>query len=240
MLNGAKNAVRESEMMKLAPDERDGGDGRAPADGVRHLHAAFAALKSDQDEATDEADKAIHCERDLEHCYRTAMSALTDVDDLKIVTGRRELYRRYSRIGEQPRAGRAPGLVLGGEGGLSSALGDVALQRGPGEQQALLARVAEPHDGLGLVAVADHVEDHALAELLVGDVVADVQAELLGAAAADRRPSRRRAPPDATAAATTASRCEPKPEPRRRAGDAARPAPATSSSGISARNRLGG
>ena len=47
--------------------------------------------------------------------------------------------------------------------------------------------LAEADDGLGLVAVADHVEDHALAELLVGHVVADVQAELLRAAAADGR-----------------------------------------------------
>ncbi len=29
------------------------------------------------------------------------MSELTDDDDLKLVAGRRELYRRYSRIGER-------------------------------------------------------------------------------------------------------------------------------------------
>ena len=100
VLNGAKNAVRESEIMKMDPDQPMADMARHLQTGVLHLHEAFKALKSDHDRATDEADAAIHCERDLEHCYRKAMSALTDVDDLKLVTGRRELYRRYSRIGE--------------------------------------------------------------------------------------------------------------------------------------------
>lgn len=100
VLNGAKNAVRESEIMKLAPDQPMAEMAGHLQTGVTHLHAAFGALKSDQDRATAEADAAIHCERDLEHCYRLAMSVLTGVDDLKLVTGRRELYRRYSRIGE--------------------------------------------------------------------------------------------------------------------------------------------
>ena len=101
VLNGAKNAVRESEVMKLQPDQVMAEMAGHLQTGVGHLHAAFGKLKSDPDLATDEADKAIHCERDLEHCYRRAMSELTDVDDLKLVTGRRELYRRYSRIGER-------------------------------------------------------------------------------------------------------------------------------------------
>jgi uncharacterized protein Yka (UPF0111/DUF47 family) len=100
VLNGAKNAVRESEIMKLPPDAAMGDMAGHLQTGVQHLHAAFQALKTDQDLATAEADKAIHCERDLEHSYRTAMSVLTDEPDLKLVTGRRELYRRYSRIGE--------------------------------------------------------------------------------------------------------------------------------------------
>src|SRR4051812_43185905 len=68
---------------------------------------------------------------------------------------------------------------------MGSALGD-PLERGPSEEEALLPGLPEADDGLGLVALADDVEDHTLAELLVGDVVADVEAELLGAAAAGR------------------------------------------------------
>ncbi len=101
VLNGAKNAVRESEIMELPPDEPMAEMAGHLRTGVGHIHTAFEALKSDQDRATSEADAAIHCERHLERCYRKAMSALTDEQDLRLVTGRRELYRRYSRIGEQ-------------------------------------------------------------------------------------------------------------------------------------------
>ena len=100
VLNGAKNAVRESEIMKAEPDPAMAEMAGHLQTGVAHLHHAFAALKTDRDRATDEADAAIHCERDLERCYRRAMSELSDVDDLQEVTARRELYRRYSQIGD--------------------------------------------------------------------------------------------------------------------------------------------
>jgi uncharacterized protein Yka (UPF0111/DUF47 family) len=100
VLNGAKNAVRESEVMKMPPDQAMADMAGHLRTGVGHLHEAFVVLKSDRDRATVEADKAIHCERDLERCYRDAMSELTDVDDIRIVGGKRELYRRYSRIGD--------------------------------------------------------------------------------------------------------------------------------------------
>jgi uncharacterized protein Yka (UPF0111/DUF47 family) len=100
VLNGAKNAVREAEVMKLEPDAAMAEMAGHLQTGVRHLHAAFESLKSDPDLATREADKAIKCERDLEHCYRRAMSELNDETDLRLIAGRREMYRRYSRIGD--------------------------------------------------------------------------------------------------------------------------------------------
>jgi uncharacterized protein Yka (UPF0111/DUF47 family) len=100
VLNGAKNAVREAEVMKQEPDPVMAEMAGHLQTGVQHLHAAFETLKSDQDRATQEADKAITCERDLEHCYRLAMSELTEETDLRLIAGRREMYRRYSRIGE--------------------------------------------------------------------------------------------------------------------------------------------
>ena len=60
------------------------------------------------------------------------------------------------------------------------------LQRGPREEQPLLADVAEPHHRLGLVALTDHVGDHPFAELVVPDVVADAQPELFGTVPAGR------------------------------------------------------
>src|SRR5688572_29691046 len=51
------------------------------------------------------------------------------------------------------------------------------LERRPGQQQALLADVGEADRGLGLVARTLDVDDHAVAEGGVVDVVADLQPE---------------------------------------------------------------
>ena len=100
VLNGAKNAVRESEITDVAPDPPMEQMAHCLQEGVQHLHNALASLKDDEDRATDEADAAVKCGRKLESYYRKAMSDLLDVDDPLAQTGRRELYRRYSRIGE--------------------------------------------------------------------------------------------------------------------------------------------
>ncbi len=100
ILNGAKNAVREADLMNMAPDTALASMSVTLADGVRHLSTAFAALPGDKDRATEEADAAIRCERALERLYRKAMSDLQAVSDVGEVTGRRELYRRYARLGE--------------------------------------------------------------------------------------------------------------------------------------------
>jgi uncharacterized protein Yka (UPF0111/DUF47 family) len=100
VLNGAKNAVRESEIIAIPPDGAMAEMAEHLQTGVQHLYDALAALRDDHDTATDEADAAIKCERDLEHCYRRAMSELLDEEDHKVLAGKRELYRRYARIGE--------------------------------------------------------------------------------------------------------------------------------------------
>jgi uncharacterized protein len=100
VVNAAKNAVREADLMNMAPDPAMVSMSAPIAEGVRHLGAAFAVLVTDNDRATAEADAAIRCEREIERCYRTAMSDLQGVADLSEVTGRRELYRRYARLGE--------------------------------------------------------------------------------------------------------------------------------------------
>jgi uncharacterized protein len=100
VLNGAKNAVRESEIVDIPPDDAMAEMAAHLQAGVQHLYNALAALREEPDTATDEADAAIKCERDLEHCYRRAMSELLAEDDHKLLAGKRELYRRYARIGE--------------------------------------------------------------------------------------------------------------------------------------------
>jgi len=102
-MNGAKDAVRESEVMALPPDDHVAKMVGCILEGVRHLDDAFRLLHPDRGEdgsATDAADEAIKSQRHLERAYRHAMSALLDVDDLREVMGRRELYRRFSRVSD--------------------------------------------------------------------------------------------------------------------------------------------
>ena len=107
VMNGVKDAVRESEVMAIAADEHVLAMASLLADGVRHLADAFAGLDGDDHPngsgkaATDAADAAVRSQRQLERVYRSAMSALLDLDDLREVMGRRELYRRFSRVSEE-------------------------------------------------------------------------------------------------------------------------------------------
>ena len=107
VMNGAKDAVRESEIMAIGPDEHVLAMCSLLAEGVRHLADAFAGLEGNghpdeqRETATEAADAAVKSQRQLERAYRGAMSALLEVDDLREVMGRRELYRRFSRISEE-------------------------------------------------------------------------------------------------------------------------------------------
>ena len=101
VLGGAKNTVREAEVMNTAPDRAITDMSRELAAGTHELAAAFSALGSaSPSDATDAADRAIKSQRSLEHVYRAAMSALVEAGDLREVAARRELYRRLSRTSE--------------------------------------------------------------------------------------------------------------------------------------------
>lgn len=99
VLNAAKDLVREMEVMDIDPDAPTREMVALLAEAVRHLADAFQCLGSD-DDATEAADAAIKSQRRVEHAYRSAMSELLRVPDLRDVISRRELYRRLSRIGD--------------------------------------------------------------------------------------------------------------------------------------------
>jgi uncharacterized protein Yka (UPF0111/DUF47 family) len=99
VLNAAKDLTREMELMDMAPDAATHEMVVQLAEAVRHLASAFEALAGDGD-ATASADAAIKGQRRVEHSYRNAMSALLQVASLREVMGRREAYRRLSRIGD--------------------------------------------------------------------------------------------------------------------------------------------
>jgi uncharacterized protein Yka (UPF0111/DUF47 family) len=105
VLNGAKDTVRESEVMGIPPDEAVTAMATLLADGASHLAIAFERLDPDKRgkasaSATEAADAVVKSQRRLERVYREAASALLKVDDLREVMGRRELYRRFSRISD--------------------------------------------------------------------------------------------------------------------------------------------
>jgi uncharacterized protein Yka (UPF0111/DUF47 family) len=104
VLNGAKDLVREAEVMGIEPDEATAAMAALLADGVRQLTTAFERLSHDRRggdaTATEAADAAVKTQRQVERVYRKAASALLTVDDLREVIGRRELYRRFSRVSE--------------------------------------------------------------------------------------------------------------------------------------------
>jgi uncharacterized protein Yka (UPF0111/DUF47 family) len=100
VLGAASNLVREAELLGMAPDAPMSEMSELIALGVRDLVRAFPDLASGPDRATECADAAVLQQRALEHVYRRAMSSLLDIDDLRQVAGRRELYRRSARMGD--------------------------------------------------------------------------------------------------------------------------------------------
>jgi uncharacterized protein len=99
VLNAAKDLTREMEVMGMAPDSATHEMVRFLTEGVKHLAEAIGRLGAEGDE-TEEADAAIKSQRRVEHTYRMAMSALIGVTDMTEVMGRREAYRRLSRIAD--------------------------------------------------------------------------------------------------------------------------------------------
>jgi uncharacterized protein Yka (UPF0111/DUF47 family) len=100
ILNRAKDLVREAQVLDMAPDPPMADMTGVVCRAVRTLVGGFGELTRAPDEATKAADAAIHEQRQVERVYRHAMSALLGTGDLREVTGRRELYRRYARIGD--------------------------------------------------------------------------------------------------------------------------------------------
>ena len=100
VINEARNTVRESELMEVAPDQPTAHMAERIAVGARHLDGALAAVVSDPDSATTEADAATKCSREVEDIYRLAAAELMAYSDLRSSTGRRELYRGTLRVAE--------------------------------------------------------------------------------------------------------------------------------------------
>ena len=100
VLNGAKNAVREAEVMAVPPDQALAEMAGLLAEGMRRLADAVTGLAADSNAATDAADAAVRTQRNLERTYRQASAALLELDDPRVVAAKHELYRRVLRLSE--------------------------------------------------------------------------------------------------------------------------------------------
>jgi len=104
LINGAKDLVREAEVMAAAPDDAMAEMATCLAEGAGHLAAALELLgthdQSATDRATAEADLGAKAARRLEHRYREAMSAVLELPDVRELAAKRELYRRFTHLGD--------------------------------------------------------------------------------------------------------------------------------------------
>lgn len=100
-LDSAKNIVGEAEAMHTAPNPAIAEMATQLLEGTKRLAEALALFaRGDRKTATAEADRAVKDQRHLQHSYRRAMSALVEVEDLREIAARRELYRRLARTGD--------------------------------------------------------------------------------------------------------------------------------------------
>ena len=101
VLNAAKDLVREVEVMQVEPDAPTREMVVLLDEAVHFLAAAFECFGDHREgDPTECADAAIKRQRQVEHSYRRAMSALVETADVREVMSRREIYRRLSRIGD--------------------------------------------------------------------------------------------------------------------------------------------
>lgn len=103
VINGAKDTVRESEVMQFPPDRSAAEMAVLLSEGVGHLREAFDRLDGKRDrhgQATEAADAAVKSQRHLERVYRRAMGELLEVGDIRVVLGSRELYRRMTAMSD--------------------------------------------------------------------------------------------------------------------------------------------
>jgi uncharacterized protein Yka (UPF0111/DUF47 family) len=100
VLNEARNALREAEVLHWKPDAHAGLMGAQLANGTHALVAGFKLLRKDPEAAGRQSDAASDAVHHVERDYRDAMAELLNLDDLRAVLAAQDLYRRYIRVAE--------------------------------------------------------------------------------------------------------------------------------------------
>jgi uncharacterized protein Yka (UPF0111/DUF47 family) len=100
VINGAKNLVREADLLDVTPDRHMQDMASFVEVGVDRLVEACQHVGTDVDSATRAADEALKSQRRLERAYRSAMSDLLVQHHLADVMARQEMYRRVTHISD--------------------------------------------------------------------------------------------------------------------------------------------
>jgi uncharacterized protein Yka (UPF0111/DUF47 family) len=100
VLNEARNALREAEILGWTPDSHAGMMGDRLAEGTQALVAGFGLLTKDPEAAGRQSDAASEAVRHVERDYREAVVDLRKVNDLRAVMTAQDVYRRYLRVAE--------------------------------------------------------------------------------------------------------------------------------------------
>lgn len=100
VINAAKNTVRESEALGIAPDEHNAAMGELALEAARHLASAFEQLARKDCHPGEDADAAVRAARGIERAYRDAIASLPDDVDAKTAISTREIYRGYTHIAD--------------------------------------------------------------------------------------------------------------------------------------------
>ena len=100
ILNEARNAVREAEVLGWTPDAHAALMGAQLADGTDAIVEGFRLLRKDPEAAGRQSDAASDAVHHVERDYRLAMAELLKVDDLRAVLAAQDIYRRYLHVAE--------------------------------------------------------------------------------------------------------------------------------------------
>jgi len=100
VLNAARHAVREAEVLGWQPDSYAARMGARLAEGTQALLEGFELLHKKGAQAGAKADAASEAVRHVERDYRDAMAVLVDEQDIRAVLAAGDLYRRYLAVAE--------------------------------------------------------------------------------------------------------------------------------------------
>jgi len=101
IMNYAKNAVREMEIFNLSFDDDMVKIIALLQDGACAIYESICLLPTHSPEIVHHIERAVKCERIVEKFYRQGVNNLFEIDDIKAILKRREVYRHLSNTADR-------------------------------------------------------------------------------------------------------------------------------------------